>query len=217
VTTHAGVLSNPGVMTQFNGNFAFRRVRWVQETFNCQKFPAELSDTPETYGGKLYTGKFPWLSIAGKDNGGRIDFHDTEGIVCANCHANLNHLAPLFANFNATGQLTAAIAVLTPLGNNDLARRTDFMPAAEATAYRLGVPAPDLTALGTAMAADPEVAACAVKRVWNWALGKYDIVNDLVLVPDSVVEAQTTAFTQNGYKMKDLIRAVYASDDFTKF
>jgi hypothetical protein len=217
VTTHAGVLTNPGMNASMNGNFAFRRVRWVQETFNCVKFPAELSETPETYGGKLYTGKFPWLSIAGKDNGGRIDFHDTSAIICANCHSNINHLAPLFANFDANGQQTATIQVLTPLGTNDRARATDYMPAGEPTAYRLGKPTADLPALGAAMATDPEVASCAVKRIWNWALGKNDIVNDLTLVPDSVVESQVAAFTANGYKLKDLIRAAFVADDFTKF
>jgi Protein of unknown function (DUF1588) len=217
VTTHAGVLTNPGVMAQFDSNFAFRRVRWVEETFNCDKFPTAISETTETYGGKIYNGKFPWTSFAGKDNGGRIDFHDTSAIVCGNCHNVINHVAPLFANFDATGQLTGAIAVLTPLGNNDLARATDFLPNGEPTAYRAGVPAPTIPALGAAMAVDPEIASCAVKRVWNWALGKTDIVNDLTLVPDAVVESQVAAFTQNGFKLKDLIRAVYVADDFTKF
>src|SRR5689334_12232250 len=40
----AGVLTNPGVMKQYFSNFAFRRTRWVQETFDCIKFPAEVSD-----------------------------------------------------------------------------------------------------------------------------------------------------------------------------
>lgn len=215
--TQAGVLTNPGMNASFNGNFAFRRVRWVQETFNCLKFPAEISDTPETYGGKLYTGKFPWLSIAGTDNGGRIDFHDTSAIVCANCHVTLNHIAPLFANYDANGAMQATIQVLTPLGANDRARATDFMPAGEPTAYRKDKPAASIAELGTHMAADPEVAACAVKRIWNWALGKQDIVNELTLVPDSVVETQIATFTSNGYKLKDLIRAAFVSDDFTRF
>lgn len=217
VTTHAGVLTNPGMNASYNSNFAFRRVRWVQETFNCLKFPAEISDTPEQYGGKLYTGKFPWLSIAGTDNGGRIDFHDTSAIVCANCHVTLNHVAPLFANFDPNGQMTAAIQVLTPLGATDKARATDYMPAGEATAYRKDKPAATIAELGAHMAADPEVAACAVKRTWNWALGKTDIVNDLVLVPDTVVQEQVATFTSNGYKLKDLIRAAFVAEDFTRF
>src|SRR6185295_8521648 len=42
----AGVLTNPGVHKQFFSNFAFRRVRWIQETFVCTKFPAEVNPTP---------------------------------------------------------------------------------------------------------------------------------------------------------------------------
>jgi hypothetical protein len=36
----AGVLTDPAVMRHFFSNMAFRRVRWVQETFACTKFPA---------------------------------------------------------------------------------------------------------------------------------------------------------------------------------
>ena len=42
----AGVLTDPAVMRQFYSNMAFRRVRWVQETFACTKFPAEVSTEP---------------------------------------------------------------------------------------------------------------------------------------------------------------------------
>ncbi len=67
------------------------------------------------------------------------------------------------------------------------------------------------------MAADPAVAACGVARVWNWALGKTDIVDALETVPNDTIQAQIDAFTSGGYKMKDLIYAVYTSDDFVKF
>ena len=218
VTTHAGILTNPGMLAQFDSNLAFRRVRFVQETFNCQKHPAESRDTPETRDGKLYTSAFPWESLAGRTNGGRIDFFDTSGVVCANCHGAINHMAPLFANFNPQGMLQANIVVKTPLAPpNDVARLSDFLKAGEPYAYRLGQATPDLPALGAAMAADPEVQACAVKRFWNWALGRADIVNDLELVPATVVQKQVDDFKANGFKIKDLIRAIMVSEDFTKF
>src|SRR5262249_52418652 len=34
-----GVLTDPGVMALWYGNLAFRRARWVQETFVCRKYP----------------------------------------------------------------------------------------------------------------------------------------------------------------------------------
>ena len=217
----AGVLANPGVMKQFFSNFAFRRVRWVQETFVCTKFPAEVSTTPTNVGGSSpYTGVWPFQSIAttmAKGGTGRVDFQDTSAVICANCHTTINHIAPLFAYYDMTGAHTAAISVPTPLDGAPPAQLTDYLPASETTAWRMGQPVADMTALGAAMAADPDVAACGVARVWNWALGKTDIVDTLQEVPKETIQAQLDAFTTNGFKLKDLIYAVYTSDDFVKF
>jgi hypothetical protein len=71
--------------------------------------------------------------------------------------------------------------------------------------------------LDRAIAADPDVAECGVARVWNWAMGKTDIVDTLQEVPTETIQAQLDAFAASGYKLKDLIYAVYTSDDFVKF
>jgi hypothetical protein len=218
VTTHAGVLTNPGVQAQFYSNMAFRRVRWVQESFACTAFPAELSDTSIDMGGaQAYTSPWPFESIAGTDNGGTIDFHDTSAVVCANCHSTMNHLAPLFANFDDQGQLQSTIQVKTPNEGAPTATMTDWLPAGEATAWRLGIAAADLPGLGQAMAADPKVAECMVARYWNWALGKGDIVDTLSMVPTATIQTQVDAFQASGGLMKDAIFAVYTADDFVKF
>jgi hypothetical protein len=94
---------------------------------------------------------------------------------------------------------------------------TDYLPAGEMTAWRFGVNAADIPALGSAMAADPDVAECGVARMWNWALGKTDIVDTLQIVPPDTIAQQVSDFTSNGYKLNDLIYAVYTSDDFVKF
>ena len=74
----AGLLTHPGVHAHFFSNLAFRRVRWVQETFACTKFPAEIATTADRRRRRApYTGVFPFESIAGSDDGGRVDFHDT--------------------------------------------------------------------------------------------------------------------------------------------
>ena len=93
----------------------------------------------------------------------------------------------------------------------------DWLPGAEPTAWRFGRQTPDLASLGVAMAADPAIAECAVARLWNWALGRGDIVDTLATVPTEVITAQVAAFTANGMKLKDAIFAVYASDDFVRF
>ncbi|HEY5950215.1 MAG TPA: DUF1585 domain-containing protein, partial [Kofleriaceae bacterium] len=109
------------------------------------------------------------------------------------------------------------IAVPTPLDNAPLAKMTDYVPAGETTAWRLNQPVADLPALGQAIAADPDVAECGVARMWNWALGKTDIVDTLQEVPTETIQAQITAFGASGFKMKDMIYAVFTSDDFVKF
>jgi hypothetical protein len=67
------------------------------------------------------------------------------------------------------------------------------------------------------MAADPGIARCGVARVWNWALGKQDIVEALVEVPNETIQGHVDAFTQGGFKVKDLIYRVYTDPNFTKF
>ena len=214
----AGVITNPGTMSLYTSNFGFRRVRWLQETFVCTAFPAEVAATPTDVGGAApYTGVWPFSSIAGTDNGGRINFHDTSATICANCHTTINHIAPLFAYYDANGMYQTTIAVTTPLDGAPLAKMSDYLPAGETTAWRYQVPAADLTAFGADMAADPAIAACGVARIWNWALGKTDIVDTLEEVPQATIQTQLDAFTGNGYKLKDLIYAVYTSDDFVKF
>jgi hypothetical protein len=212
VTTHAGVLTNPGVQAQFFSNLAFRRVRWVQETFACTAFPAENSGD----GAARYTSPWPFESIAGTDNGGTIDFHDQSAVVCANCHSTMNHLAPLFANFDDQGTWKTTIQVKTPTAGTPAALPTDWLPAGEATAWRYGTPVADLPALGAALAADPRVSECAVARLWNWALGKGDIVDTLSVVPADVISAQTAALQTSG-SLRDAIFAVYTSADFVTF
>jgi hypothetical protein len=215
----AGILTNPGVMAHYFGNLAFRRSRFVQETFVCTKFPAEVATAPTDVGGAApYTGVWDFNSIASPTNGGgRINFQDTSAVICANCHSTLNHLTPLFAYYDDAGAYQTAISVPTPLDGAPMARMTDYLPAGETTAWRLGVATPDLPALGQAIAADPAVAECGVARMWNWALGKTDIVDTLQEVPVATIQAQVDAFKASGFKMKDMIYAVYTSEDFVKF
>jgi hypothetical protein len=213
-----GVLSNQGVMKQNYGNFAFRRVKWVQETFDCVKFPIDLTGAPVEVGGATpYVGDFTYDSIAGTANGGRVNFREAVAVQCAHCHKNLNHIAPLFANYDVNGAFTNAIAVKTPLQGEPLAKAEDYLPPGEPLQWRLGVMTPDMAALGSAIAADPDVAKCSVARTWNWAMGKNDIVDALVEVPTETIQAHVDSYTASGFKMKDLIYAVFTSDDFVKF
>jgi hypothetical protein len=217
--THAGVLTDPGLMKQFFSNLAMRRGRFVQETFDCARFPVELSATPTDVGGAApYDGVWPFASIASPQNGGgRVNFQDVSAAICANCHQTLNHLVPLFAQYDMNGVFQATIQVPVPIPGNPLAKMSDWLPAGETTAWRYMKPAATIPDLGNVMAADPDIAKCGVARYWNFALGKEDIVDQLVDVPKATIQAQLDAFTQNGFKVKDLIFSVFTADAFVKF
>lgn len=217
--TSTGVLTDPGLQSQYFANMAFRRVRFVQETFVCSKFPAEFSNAPVPMGDGVYTAALPFASITGKTSNpnARVDFQDTKAVICANCHANLNHVAPLFINWDERGALRASPQVKVPIPGEPLVTRGDYLPDGEGLAWRNGKPLTDMASLGRALAEDPDVARCAVNRVWNYAMSRGDIVNDLASVPNTVTQPFVDKFSANGMKLVETIRDVFKSDDFTKF
>jgi hypothetical protein len=214
VPVHAGVLTNPGVQHQFYSNMAFRRVRWVQEIFVCTKFPAEYSETPIQKGGSEYIS--PWeFETIGTDP---INFQDTSSVICANCHTTMNHIAPLFANFDLNGMWTDEVQVMTPTTPDAVKTEIGhWLRPGETTSWRLGQQTPDLPALGKAIAADPDVAECAVARMWNFAMSKEDIVSDLATVPTEVLEPHIKEFGSNGMNLKQVLRSMFTSEDFVRF
>ncbi len=214
VATHAGVLTNPGVMMQYFSNMAFRRVRWVQEVFACTKFPAEYAAQPTQVDGADYTGPWAFGSIATSP----INFQDTSSVVCANCHVTINRVAPLFANFNADGQWMNTSQVVTPTVPDPLTTEmSHWLNPGETTAWRINTPVKDLPELGQAMAKDPDIAECAVARMYNFAMSKEDIVSDLATVPLEVLQPHIDDFKANGMNLKETLRAILLSDDFVKF
>jgi hypothetical protein len=210
----AGVLTDPGVAYQFYGNMAFRRVRWVQEVFVCTKFPAEYAKTPVHMGSSDYTSPWPFESVATKP----INFQDTSSVICANCHTTINHLAPLFAYFDDAGQYQSSIQVKTPTAPDPVpTEMSHWLRDGETTHWRQGQSVKDLAELGQAIAADADVAECAVARAYNFAFSKEDIVSDLATVPPAVLQAYADGFQKNGQNLKKTLRAIFASDDFVRF
>ncbi|MFT3698861.1 MAG: DUF1549 domain-containing protein [Kofleriaceae bacterium] len=220
----SGLLTHPGAMKQFFSNLAFRRVRWIQEVFACSAFPAQISTTgQDVMGATQYIGVFPYATAVAtfhtpaQAGDGRVDFRTVTAQVCANCHSNINHIAPLFAHFDDQGQYQNAIVVPTPLAGNPVAQLTDYLPPGEPTQWRMGVMAPDIATLGHDMATDPEVSACVINRMWNWAMGKSDIVDQGNRVPVDTTATIDAAFQSGGYKLKDAIYQIFTSDDFVRF
>ncbi len=215
----AGVLTDPGILSQYFSNMAFRRTRFIQETFACNKFPAEISTTPKPLGNGTFTGTFPYESITGKMNkpDALIDFQDTSAVICANCHVNLNRIAPMFMNYDDQGFLQGTSQVQVPVPGNPAAKRIDYLPVAEGFAWRFGKPVTDIPSLGAAIAADPAVQACAVNRMWNYALSRGDIVNDLATIPVAVTDPLVKDFVANKQNLKATLTAIFKSEDFVKF
>ena len=217
--TTAGVLTDPGVMSQFYSNMAFRRVRWLQETFACSRFPAEYSATPVAKGNGQYVSPWDFSSITGGTDTtvAPVNFQDTSSVVCANCHTTMNHIAPLFAQFDAQGVFQTTIQVKTPVLMTPTTKLTDWLPSTEKTAWRMGVPAASITELGAAMAKDPVVASCMVSRAWNWAMDKTDIVDDAAVVPATTIDTVVQGFVAGGYKLKPTLKAIFTADDYVMF
>lgn len=215
----AGVITDPTILGQYFANMAFRRVRFIQETFVCNKFPAEFGNNPTPMGNGVYTAAMPFESIMGLTTSptARVDFQDTKAIVCANCHANLNHVAPLFLNYDDKGALKDTEQVKVPIQGEPPAKPSDYLPAGEGLKWRVNTDISDIPSLGKAIAADPDVAVCAVNRMWNFAMSRGDIINDLATVPAAVSQPYVDQFKNGGMKLKPIIAAVFKSEDFTKF
>jgi hypothetical protein len=227
--TPAGVLTDPGIHSLFWGNLAFRRQRFIHETFLCRNAnapggaeptndPSDVGPCGEESPPPNFNSPWPMTSISGECSGGPVDFHEYNAtVVCANCHSTWNHRAPLLANFDRLGQYMATPQVLVPVEGSPFAVRTDWIPDGESTAWKFGMPAADLKELGEVMAADPEVVACGVKRMWNYAMSRGDIVDNEAPVPDSVIADHVVSFEANNYNMRAVLRDILLSDDFVRF
>jgi hypothetical protein len=177
-----------------------------------------MAPTATDVGGATpYTGAFPFTSIAGFATHGRVDFLDTKSVICANCHSNLNHIAPLFAHYDNAGQYQPQIAVPTPLPDAPPAALTDYLPPNEPLAWRHGEVITDMPSLGAAVAADPDTARCVIARTWNWAMGKSDIVDGAQKVPADTIADEVAAFTASDYHLRDSLYRIFTSDDFVRF
>ena len=129
----------------------------------------------------------------------------------------MNHIAPLFANFDTNGAYTAAIAVVLPTDGMPTAVRADYLPAADHRVAH-GQAGRRPGALGAAMAADPRRRAGARSpasgtgrsaRATSWRRSRW--------CRREVIADQVAAFDAGGHKLRDLFFTVFTSDDFMKF
>jgi len=220
-----GILTDPGVMKLYYGNLAFRRNRFFHETFICRSAVSPAAEPTSTPGPNCpvpgYGSPWDFDSITGLvDNpAALVDFQhaDANGVICANCHATWNHRAPLWANFDNTGAYQTTIQVHTPVVGSPFSQLSDWLPASQMTAWKYNVPAASLQALGTAMAADPEVQTCTVARMWNYAMSRGDIVETGNTVSTVVTGPLVTQLAAANNSLLKLLGGIFKSDDFVKF
>jgi len=220
--TPTGILTDPGVHALYYGNMAFRRTRFFHETFLCRSATeavAEPRQSATNDGPPGYASAWAWGTITGGP-GALVDFLAGSGqdsVICANCHATWNHRAPLWANFDEAGQYQPLIAVHVPTADLPFAKRSDWLPKNESTAWKSGVTVADLPELGAAMAADPEVHACAVARLWNYAMSRGDLVETGKKVSPEVIAPFVATFEQGDRDLLKTLKAILLSDDFVRF
>lgn len=226
VTTAAGVLTDPGALARNYGLMAFRRVRWIQETFLCKPFPVERSEKKEARSGGTYESPWPFESISGSlvpMNKGRVEFHQpyryyhrAQSDVCANCHSTINHVAPLLGNFDAAGRLQPTVQVQTAAPGEPTTIREDWLPESEQTAWRYGKPAAGLGTVTALIAADPDFLPCMAFRVWSWLLSRGDPVEDAIEIPDSLRKELADEIRGSQGNIKMLIRRIVSSGAFVQ-
>jgi hypothetical protein len=60
------------------------------------------------------------------------------------------------------------------------------------------------------------VLACLIRRLYNFAFLRGDVVTDRALVSDTVVTPLLSALRGDGYKVKPLLHRIYTSPDFIR-
>ena len=202
----AGVLTDPGLMSQYYANMAFRRVRFIQEAFVCSPFPAEYTSNTKPMGAGTYTSPWGFDSITGGSSAKiKLSGHVRDHLRELSHHPQ-SHRASVRSLRHERAVRSNNFQVLVPVPGNPIATLADWLPAGQGFAWRDGTSVTDIPSLGKAIAADPDVARCAVNRVWDFAMSRGDIVNDLATIPPVVTDPIVSDFNAGGMKLKSVIR-----------
>ena len=155
---------------QFNSSMAFRRALGARDVY-VQPLP----------GGRRHAGEvspwwirpWPWNSITGDDRWSAPPVapinRANDGLICANCHASLNHIAPLFSKFDSTG---AYGRQRLPGHDADPRRASTILPTGCRRARRR-LAANEASA--DHCTADPALFRCDLRE---WAMSRGDVVNE---------------------------------------
>lgn len=123
----------------------------------------------------------------------RLEVHNTER-TCRGCHAITDPIGLGLENFNGAGQfrLTENGVLIDPAGNLD---QVGFTTAIE---------------LGQAVRDNPALTSCFLKRVYTAGVGRPLITAEKTKVINPIL----SQLNRDGYRWKDVLRAVALSDGF---
>jgi hypothetical protein len=194
--TRIGVMSKAGFLSQWanqqEGSPTLRG-KFMREALLCLTVPPPPPGIPTT---------FP-EPPAGQHQTKRqkLEIH-REDPTCAGCHAMMDPLGLPFENFDAIGRY----------------RTTDDTLPVDASGALNGRAVANARELGQALAADPLIAQCFVRKYYTYALGYEErVVNNSVMnSPDgSVINSLYASFQASGFKFRQLILDVVSHDAFS--
>lgn len=195
---------------------------------------------PKQIGTALYASPWPEYSVSSSDKPANIptwatrkvrgggtttsrDYVDFAlGRGCQGCHSTLNRRAPMFAGFDQVGYYNPSqFMVPAPVTDSPWAQMQDYLPVGnQQLAWKFGKNASNFQEFGKAMAEDPQVQRCFMIRAWNNAYSRDDVVQDLALVPETVIKDLADYFVSPSganFNFKKALYRLYTDANFIRF
>jgi len=122
----------------------------------------------------------------------KLAMHETVA-SCAGCHKVMDPLGLTLENFDAIGKYRST----------DQGQPIDVSGDLDGTSFNGPVE------LGQAVAARPEVADCLLQNMYRYATGHLETTTE-----QPVLDALRSSFRTDGYRLRDLMRDIVASDGF---
>ena len=111
--------------------------------------------------------------------------------------------------------------VPAPVTDSPWAQIQDYLPVGnQQLAWKFGKPTNNFVDFGKAMAEDPQVQKCFMIRAWNNAYSRDDVVQDLALVPETVIKDLSEYFVSPSganFNFKKALYRLYTDANFIRF
>lgn len=183
----AGILTHAGFLSLFSHpgtSSPTRRGVKVLEIFMCEPTPNPPANVDFS---KVQD------SSAGTVRGRLLDHMENEG--CTGCHKRTDPPGLALEHFDGLGQL----------------RMMENGSPIDVSADLKGVSVQGARGLGQYLHDDPRVAACLVRNVYSYGVGRKTYGRD-----EPYLSSQTQGFAGNGYRLADLMTQIASSEEFFK-